>query len=161
MVRRFPVRDEALCFTEDESRFETVIGAIRAVRSLRAEMNVPPSKRSPMHIITDDTEIFEGARAYISRLAQADEIEISAVMPSDTEGTVAAVTEGARILLPLRELVNIDKERARIGKELAKAEQDLARTREKLQNEAFVSKAPEAVINTERERLAKAEALVQ
>ena len=158
---RFPEVSDSLAFDKDEEEFEMVMDAIKAVRSLRAEMNVPPSKRSRLIIATDKTDAFESGRMHLQRLAWASDVEISEAAPDSTDGMVTAITEKARMFMPMSELVDLDKERARIEKELAKAKSELARLEAKLNNQAFVSKAPEKVIQGERDKASKAAELIR
>ena len=160
IVAPYPKYDAALSFPEDEAGFELIMDAVKAVRSRRAEMNVPPSKRPTLIITSDRPEVFEAGRTYLSKLAYAGEVEISAEAPADTEGMVSVVTGSAKMFMPMAELVDIEKERARIEKELDKARAQLEAQNKKLANEAFVSRAPEAVVNAERERAEKAKALI-
>ena len=160
IVAPYPKYDAALSFPEDEAGFELIMDAVKAVRSRRAEMNVPPSKRPTLIITSDRPEVFEAGRTYLSKLAYAGEVEISAEAPADTEGMVSVVTGSAKMFMPMAELVDIEKERARIEKELDKARAQLEAQNKKLANESFVSRAPEAVVNAERERAEKARALI-
>lgn len=160
IVAPYPKYDAALSFPEDEAGFELIMDAVKAVRSRRAEMNVPPSKRPTLIITSDRPEVFEAGRTYLSKLAYAGEVEISAEAPADTEGMVSVVTGSAKMFMPMAELVDIEKERARIEKELDRARAQLEAQNKKLANESFVSRAPEAVVNAERERAEKAKALI-
>ena len=160
IVAPYPKYDAALSFPEDEAGFELIMDAVKAVRSRRAEMNVPPSKRPTLIITSDRPEVFEAGRTYLSKLAYAGKVEISAEAPADTEGMVSVVTGSAKMFMPMAELVDIEKERARIEKELDKARAQLEAQNKKLANESFVSRAPEAVVNAERERAEKAKALI-
>ena len=161
MIRSYPKFNKSLCFQKEESEFESIMAVIRAVRSRRAEMNVPPSKRPTLTILTDKTDIFEAGRAFIGRLAYASDVIITKSPPADLEGLVSVTTNDARMFIPLAELVDLSKERERIEKEIAKARSVIEQTEKKLQNEQFVSKAPEHVITTEREKLSKSRALLE
>ena len=160
MVEKYPEYSEKLAFPEDEASFESIMSAVRAVRVRRSEMNVPPSKKPHLIIVTDKTAVFEAGRVYLSKLAYAGELTILGTPPADIEGMVAVVTNDAKLYMPLSELVDLDKERERIAKELKKASDDLQKTQAKLQNESFVAKAPESVVNIERERVEKLTALI-
>ncbi len=139
---------------------EKITEAISAVRSRRSEMNVPPSKRPHLFIAAQDTEAFESGRESLRRLAQAGEITISSEAPENVEGMVTVATRHAVCYLPLSELVDLDKERERIGKELEKNRGFLENQRKKLANENFVSRAPANVVAAERDRAEKLEALI-
>ena len=161
MIQDYPEFKESLSFPEDESAFETIMNAIRAVRSRRAEMNVPPSKKPRLIIVSPKADIFRSGTVYLSKLAYAGELDISDRMPENTDGMVNVVTEDARMFMPLAELVDLDKERERIRKEIEKAEGEIKRVEGKLSNEKFISKAPENIVNAEREKLAKAQTLIE
>ena len=139
---------------------EAVKDAISAVRARRSEMNVPPSRKAKILIVTQTPDIYAGGRDFIMRLAYASEVEVQAQSPEDLKGMVTVATHHATLYLPLAELVDIRQELERIAKEKTKAEENLARIEKKLQNESFVSKAPEAVVNAEREKADKARALI-
>ena len=161
MIEKYPEYTDALSFPEDESAFEIIMGAVRAVRARRAEMNVPPSKKPHLIIVTDKKDIFEAGRVYLSKLAYAGELTITDATPDSNEHMVSVVTDEAKMYMPLSELVDLQKERERMEKELRKAEEELQRTLSKLANEKFTSKAPEQVVKTEREKADKARALIE
>ena len=160
MVQPYPVYREDMAFPAESARFEKVMEAIRAIRSRRSEMNVPPSKRPHLYIVTEEREAFENGRDYLCRLAYAGEVIVSDDVPADTDKMVSIVTKDARCFLPMSELVDLDKERERLEKELAKNRGFLENQRRKLSNESFVSRAPANVVATERERAEKLEALI-
>jgi valyl-tRNA synthetase len=160
MVQKFPEFDAALHFPREETDFGRVMAAIRAVRARRAEMNVPPSKRPHITIVSDAPEAFEAGSAYIARLAGAGGVTVSRAAPADLEGLVSAATDSARIYMPLSELVDLDAERGRITRELEKARAELERLEGKLRNAEFTSKAPQRVVDAERARADKARALI-
>ena len=145
--------DEKLAFKSEETQMESIMTAVRAVRNRRAEMNVAPSKKAEVFIETAKPEIFEAGVAFFKRLASASDVKISDSF--DIDGAVSIVTADATIKLPLAELVDFEAERARLNKELAAAEKDLAFTNNKLNNQGFMSKAPEKVINEIKEKAAK------
>ena len=161
MIARYPEYRDALCFREDEQSFEMVMNAIKAVRARRSEMNVPPSRKAHLLIATDRKAAFEAGRSYICKLAYASEVSVLDEAPAGSEGMVSVVTDNARLFMPMAELVDLEKERARIAKELANAEKQLAAQIGKLSNQNFVTRAPEAVVNAEREKKAKQEALIE
>ena len=161
MLEKYPVFDAALDYPEDETNFEMVMEAIRAVRARRSEMNVPPSRKAHLIIVTDRAAAFENGRDYICKLAYAESVAVSAAAPERVDGMVSVVTDNARMFMPMAELVDIEKEKARIARELENAGQQLAAQIGKLANENFVARAPEAVVNTEREKKAKLEALIE
>ena len=161
MIEKYPEFDEILSFPEDEQNFETVMAAIKAVRARRSEMNVPPSKKAHLIIATEKAAAFEAGVSYICKLAYASEVSVLAVPPEKTDGMVTVITDNARMYMPMAELVDMEKEKARMEKELANAEKQLAGQIAKLSNENFVTRAPESVVNVEREKKAKLEALIE
>ena len=161
MVSSYPCFREELCFPEAEQNFEMVMTAIKAVRARRSEMNVPPSRKAHLIIATDKAAAFGAGTEYIKKLAYSSEVSVVAEAPADSAGLVSVVTDNARMFMPMAELVDLEKERARIEKELANAEKQLAGQNAKLANENFVTRAPEAVVNVEREKKAKLEALIE
>jgi len=161
MLERYPAYQAELSFPEDEQNFEMVMTAIKAVRARRSEMNVPPSRKAHLIIVTDKKAAFEAGVSYIKKLAYASEVSVTDKAPENAEGMVSVVTDNARMFMPMAELVDLEKERARIQKELANAEKQLAGQIAKLSNQNFVTRAPEAVVNVEREKKAKLEALIE
>ena len=161
MVERYPEFKAELSFPEDEQRFEMVMAAIKAVRARRSEMNVPPSRKAHLIIATDKKDSFEAGNSYICKLAYASEVSVVDAPPAGSESMVSVVTDNARMFIPLAELVDLEKERERIGKELADAQKQLAAQDAKLANQNFVTRAPESVVNLEREKKAKLEALIE
>ena len=161
MMQSYPEYDESLNFPEDEANFGMVMDAIKAVRARRAEMNVPPSRKSHLIIVTDKAKAFADGEKFICKLAYASGIEVSAELPESTDGMVSVITDNARMFMPMAELVDLEKERARMEKELANARKQLDGQIAKLANENFVSRAPEKVVNVEREKKAKLEALIE
>lgn len=135
------------------------MSAIRAIRNRRSEMNVPPSKKSSLFIVTANLSVFESGIPFFLRLAYADSVEILDSEPADHEKMASSVIADAKLYMPMSQLVDMEKELSRISKEKEKAAADITRHESKLQNEKFVSKAPEAVIQAERDKLAKAKAL--
>ena len=133
---------------------------IRAIRSRRAELNVPPSKKAAVMVVTKRSEEFAAGAGYLPRLMCASSIDVRGEEPDDVTGLVCDVTHDAKIYMPLAELVDIAEELQRIAKEREKAEKGLAIIEKKLSNEAFVAKAPEAVVSAEREKAEKLRALI-
>ena len=150
----YPVYDEKLTFNEEEQQFEKVIAAIKAVRNRRNEMNVPPSVKAKLFIETNEEELYKNSAAFFEKLASASEIETGSHF--DMPDAVTAVTEFARIFIPFDQLVDKEKELARLAKEKAKVQKDIDFLEKKLNNQGFISKAPAAQVEKEREKLAKA-----
>ena len=161
MVERYPEFKQELSFPEDEQSFEMVMTAIKAVRARRSDMNVPPSRKAHLIIATDKKAAFEAGISYICKLAYASEVSVVDAAPESTAGMVSVVTDNARMFMPMAELVDLEKERMRIEKELQNAEKQLQAQIGKLSNQNFVTRAPEAVVNAEREKKAKLEALIE
>ena len=155
ILEDYPVYQEKLQFTEEAAQFETIIAAIRAVRNRRTEMNVPPSKKAKLCIETTEPELFTSCALFFEKLASASEVVVgdSFQMPD----AVMAVTDRVRIFIPLEELVDKEKELARLKKEQAKVQKDLDFLQKKLNNQGFLAKAPQQLIEAEQAKLAKAE----
>ena len=155
MLSDWPKYDENHDFSAEEADFEKVMAAIKAIRNRRAEMNVPPSKKSKLYIATADTELFKNCAVFMQRLASASEVEVWTAF--DVEGAVKVVTDSAVISIPLNELVDFKAEAERLQKELDAAVKERDFFQNKLNNKNFVDKAPEAVVNKQREGLKKQE----
>ena len=160
IIAPYPKYDEALSFPAEEQSFELVMDAIRAIRSRRADMNVPPSRKAKVIVATAEKDTFVSGAPYIQRLASASEVEVVDAGYEAAPGMVTVTTHSARLLMPMAELVDLEAERARLTKELEKTRKQLEAQEKKLANESFVSRAPEAVVNAERERAEKAKALI-
>ncbi len=153
MISRYPAYDAALNFASEAEDTERVIAAIRAVRNRRAEMNVPPSRKANLYVATKYPNAFAGTEPHFARLASAESLHI--VDAYDAENCVSVVTDAATVYIPLGDLVDFEKERARLTAELAKIEGEIARVEGKLSNEGFTSRAPAAVVEAERTKLVK------
>ena len=160
MTAQWPEYTEALSFPAEESAMEAVMDLIRAIRARRAEMNVPPSKKAELMIVTNQAEPYQQGLHFIQRLAYASNVTFPETAPADVTGLVSVVTHDATAYLPLSELVDLAAERERIAKELEKAKNGLRITEGKLANEKFVAHAPENVVNAEREKVAKYQELI-
>ena len=160
IVARWPEASEKLSFKTEEAHMESVMNAIRAIRNRRAEMNVPPSKKATLYVLTSNPQVFTEGEGFIQRLAYADKVELLDKEPENLNGLVTCATADAKLYIPMGQLVDIAKEQERIGKELEKARKNLAGLNGKLSNENFVSRAPEAVVNAEREKAQKAADLI-
>ena len=134
--------------------------AIRSIRARRAEMNVPPSKKAALVILSGSPELYAEGTGFFQRLAYADEVTILSAEPENLDGMVTCTTADAKLYIPMGQLVDVAKELERIGKELDKARKFLKSIEGKLTNEKFISKAPEAVVNAEKEKAAKTRDLI-
>ena len=155
MLAEWPEYREDFTFGEEAAKMERIMSAIKAIRTRRSEMNVPPSKKAHVYIETAYGETFEHGAKFFDKLASASAVEVGESFA--IEGAVTIISDGAKILIPLDELVDKEKELARLNKELEKVEKDIAMLQGKLANEKFVSKAPANIIEAERTKLAKAE----
>ena len=160
IVSKWPEAKEALSFKTEEAHMESVMNAIRAIRNRRAEMNVPPSKTATLYVLTSNPQVFTEGEGFIQRLAYADKVELLEKEPENLNGLVTCATADAKPYTPMGQLVDIAKEQERISKELDKARKNLASLNGKLSNENFTSRAPEAVVNAEREKAKKAADLI-
>ena len=139
---------------------ETVMDTIKAIRARRSEMNVPPSRKAEVLIVTATPDIYAQGLHFLERLAYASAVTFADAAPADVSGMVSVVTSNATVYMPLSELVDIAAELERIAKEKEKAENGLRIVEQKLSNEKFVSRAPEAVVNAEREKATKYKELI-
>ena len=153
MISEWPVFTDELSFKADEAEMERVMTAIKAVRNRRAEMNVPPSKKAKIFIETAYENTFSEGANFFVRLASASDVQL--VKGYENDEAVAIITEDARLFIPLDELVDFKAELERLEKEKAGVLKEIAFVSGKLNNEKFVAKAPEALVNEQREKLAK------
>ena len=160
IVAAWPEYSEALAFKAEEEQMESVMNAIRAIRNRRTEMNVPPSKKAALYILTAKPQIFNEGEGFLQRLAYADEVSLLDTEPANLDGMVTITTADAKLYIPMGQLVDVEKELARIAKELETNRKFLASLEAKLSNEKFVSRAPEAVVNAEREKAQKTRDLI-
>jgi len=160
IVAQWPEYSESLAFKADEDQMESVMNAIRAIRNRRAEMNVPPSKKAALYILTAKPQIFQEGEGFLQRLAYADAVTLLDKEPENLDGMVTIPTADAKLYIPMGQLVDVQKEVERITKELESNRKFLASLEAKLSNEKFVSRAPEAVVNAEREKAARTADLI-
>lgn len=158
MIASWPVYREDLCFAKEEQDFEKIMSAIKAIRNRRAEMNVPPSKKASVFIKTPDTAVFEAGKMFIERLAFASSVHVSPAQAQpheDFSGAIQVITDSARIFIPMDELIDREKELARLEKEKKLCEKDIAMFEQKLSSQGFIEKAPQNVVEAERAKLEK------
>lgn len=160
MVSKWPEYQPDLCFAQQAEQVETMMDTIRAIRARRAEMNVPPSKKAQVILLTNDRATYEAGSLFFSKLAYASEICFVDAMPEHADSMVSVVTKGATVYMPMGELIDFEKERARLNKEKQKVQKDLDFLNKKLNNPGFIAKAPQAVVAQEREKVAKLEELM-
>ena len=139
---------------------ESVMEAIRAIRNRRTEMNVPPSKKAALFVLTSKPQIFTEGEGFLQRLAYAESVSILDAEPENLDGMLTITTADAKLYIPMGQLVDVSKEIARITKELEAAKKFLGSLQAKLNNEKFVSRAPEAVVAAEREKAGKTADLI-
>lgn len=159
IVAKWPEYDETLSFPQEAKNLENVMALIRAIRTRRNEMNVPPSKKAHIYIDTAHPAPYEEASEFIARLAYGSKVEIGTGF--DVQGAVTAVTDDAKALLPMDDLVDKAAETARLNKELANAQKQLDTVKAKLANEKFTSKAPQNVIDGVKANGEKLEAKIK
>lgn len=155
IVSDFPVYDEKLSFADDEAEFEKIIAAIKGIRATRSDMNVPPSVKAKVYIETAYPKVFDEGKMFFERLASASEVDIADKW--DIPDSVTVVTDAARIFIPLSDIIDVEKELARLNKEKKAVQKDLDFLGGKLNNQGFLAKAPEKLIEAEKAKLAKAQ----
>ena len=158
MIAAYPSADDALDFPAESAAMERVIAAIRAIRARRNEMNVPPSRKAKVFIATNYADSFNGTEAFFQRLASASELTVAESYDASAfsaDDAVQIVTDSATVYLPMADLVDLEKEKARLTAELARLDGEIERANKKLSNESFTAKAPAAVVEGERAKLAK------
>ena len=161
MLQKWPEYRTELSFPQEEEAMGLIIDAITAIRARRNEMNVAPSKKVHYTIATAHADTFARGIPFFKRLASASDVTVADANIPTPDGSIEVVTHAARVLMPLAELVDFEKELARIAKEKANAEKQLAGIENKLSNQGFIAKAPEAVVNGAREDAAKLRALIE
>ena len=161
MLQKWPEYRDELSFPREEEAMGLIIDAITAIRAHRNEMNVAPSKKVHYTIATAHADTFARGIPFFKRLASASDVTVADANIPTPDGSIEVVTHAARVLMPLAELVDFEKELARIAKEKANAEKQLAGIENKLSNQGFIAKAPEAVVNGAREDAAKLRALIE
>ena len=160
IIAQWPQYRQELAFSAEESHMESVMEAIRAIRARRTEMNVPPSKKAALYILTSKPNVYVEGEGFIQRLAYADTVTLLTAEPENLDGMVTITTADAKLYIPMGQLVDVAKELERIAKELADARKFLTSVEGKLSNEKFVSRAPEAVVDAERQKAQKTRDLI-
>ena len=152
VISAYPKFDESLCFPTDEKNMELIMNAISAIRNRRSEMNVPPSKKAKVIIVTEKEDIFAKGAVFFEKLASASEVVIKNDKSDIDANSVNIVVEACEIFIPMGELVDKEKELSRLNDEKKKLEGEIKRVEGKLSNEGFVAKAPQKVIDEEKEK---------
>jgi len=158
MISQWPVYQEAWNFAAEENVVETIKEAVRAIRNVRTAMNVPPSKKAKVYVVSEQQgllDMFETSRVFFTMLGYASEVVLQKDKSGIAGDAVSAVIPQAVIYMPFAELVDITKEIERLRKEQENLQKELARVRGMLGNERFVSKAPQAKIEEEKAKLEK------
>lgn len=150
VISSYPAYDESLHFPQNVEDMELIMRAISAIRNRRAEMNVPPSKKAKVIIVTDKTDVFKKGTAFFEKLASASEAAVQTDKSGIDDNAVNVVVPSAEIYLPLDELVDKSKELERLNAEKKKLEGEIKRVEGKLNNAGFVAKAPKAVVDEEK-----------
>ncbi|MCI8956333.1 MAG: valine--tRNA ligase [Eubacterium sp.] len=164
MISNWPEYTEEYNFAKEEAAVETIKEAVRSIRNIRSEMNVAPSKKAKVFVVSEDADIrdiFENGRVFFATLGYANEVIIQSDKADIEDDAVSVVIPKATIYMPFAELVDIAKEKERLEKEVQKLEKELARVNGMLSNQNFVSKAPEKKINEEKEKKAKYEQMME
>ncbi len=162
MLQRWPEYREDLRFPREEQAIDLIIDATRAVRTKRAELNVPPSRKAHLTIATDDGQVFAQGIPLLQRLAYASGVTVTTpdAAPEGEKGLIDVVTHAARIFMPLAELVDLAEEKKRVEKELAARKNELAGLEARLSNPNFVNKAPAQVVDGQRARAEELKSLI-
>lgn len=154
MIQKYPTGEEIPDFSDEAAAMNKVIEAIKAIRTRRAEMQVPPSRKAAVHIVTSEKEAFgPGSHPFFARLASAASVTVTDSYADDT--AVRIVTDSATIYIPLADMVDFAAERKRLEGEKAKVAGEIQRCEGKLSNEGFTAKAPAAVVAAEKAKLEK------
>lgn len=155
MYAEYPKYNTAYDYNEAQQEMEIIMEAVRGIRTRRSEMNVAPSRKAKLYIATENEAVFKKGEAFFTSLASASEVEVGKAFNID--GAVTIVTANAQIYIPMAELVDKEAELKRLNKELATTEKRLAQSKGKLNNQGFIAKAPEKVIETVKAQAAKEE----
>ena len=158
MISEYPVYDDSLDFADESEKMARVIDAIRAIRTRRNEMNVPPSRKATVYIETKYTDSFNASTAeFFKRLASASDVEVCESLDGrlSADDAVQIIIPSATIMLPLSDIIDTEKEKARLNAEMAKLISEIERIDKKLSNEGFVAKAPAAVVEGEKAKREK------
>lgn len=163
MISQWPVYKEEWNYKENEEEIDAIKEAVRSIRNIRAEMNVVPSKKVQVFVVSDKEEVrflFEHSKVFFKTLAHASEVTVQADKTGICEDAVSVVVSNATMYMPFAELVDVEKERERLNKEKEKMRKEIERVEKKLANEGFVAKAPQKVIDEEKAKEEKYRAIL-
>lgn len=152
MISSFPVYDESFKNSDAEHEMQLIMDAIKGIRNIRNEMNVPPSKKAAIYVVTEQQSVFENGTVFFQKLASASDVNVVSDKSGLPENAVSVVVPGAEMLLPLDELVDKEKELERLSKEQKRLESEIKRVEGKLSNKGFTEKAPAKVVEEERQK---------
>ena len=161
MISSFPEYNEDFKNDKAEADMQMIMESIKGVRNIRNEMNVPPSKKCTLYIVTANKELFESAASFYIKLASASSVIVQSGKSGIPENAVSVAAPGAELLLPMDELVDKEKERERLTKEKNRLEDEIKRVEGKLSNKGFTDKAPAAVVEEERKKGEKYKAMLE
>ena len=161
MVSDWPNYDEKNIYKEEEERIERIKETIREIRNTRSQMNVPPSKRAHGFVVTSVPELYEGGAQFFEKLCGITPLTVIGSKDEAPENSVCVIVSKAEVYIPLDELIDREKEIARLQKEEANLQNEVKRLNGKLSNAGFVAKAPAAVVEEERQKLAKYEQMLE
>ncbi len=163
IVKEWPTFDETRANDEAEAQMERIMNAIRNIRNVRAEMDVAPSRKAKLIVVAEEkvSKLLTDNKAYMESLASASEVEAVADKSEVPEDAVSVVIDGGEIFLPLEELIDFDKELDRLNKEKTKLEKEVDRVNKKLNNQGFLAKAPDSLVQVERDKKDKYEDMLK
>jgi len=161
MVSPWPTYSENNSYAKEEKQMELIMAAIRGVRNIRTQMNVPFSKKAKLILVTDEADTFADGHVFFEKLAGASEVIITDTTVGIDKNAVNVITEKASIFIPLGDLVDIEQEIARLNEEKARLQSEIDRVAKKLSNKSFTDKAPEAVVKMEEEKGKKYEDMLK
>ena len=156
MIQSWPIYNKKQMYRKEKKAFESIKNSIVALRNTRAEMNIPPSKKLKVYVLPTDEVMFKKLTPYLIKLANVSEIQVIASKDEVNEKSIALVSDSVEMFVPFGELVDVEKEKERLGKEIDGAKAEIAKSTSMLANENFVKKAPEKLVSAEREKLEKA-----
>ena len=155
MISEFPRYNYRASYKKEAKAFEGIMEMIKAVRAMKKDADCPPSKKVELFVVTENKRLVQANKDCILKLSGGSELTLIDNASEVTGKTVSAVTEIAQIYVPLGELVDIEKEKARLQTEIERIDGEIARAEGKLSNEKFVSKAPQKLVDAEREKVKK------